>query len=200
MKSVSAVLLLLLWLDISCSEKKKPPVAIPVAIAADTVTDQKFFPVTDFIAGQIKEIGTLPVTPLMITTQKGKEDSVWVKREDIRKFVQPFLHPVIDAINLRDLYLQSSFLDQTINAVTFTYTPVKNIPDSIQLQSWDVYVDPQKGSIQRVYMVKRLAGNPPVTQQLTWQAGHWCKITTISELPGTIPVVREQKLIWDFND
>ena len=45
-------------------------------------------------------------------------------------------------------------MDQTINAVTFSYDPKTRLPDSIKLNHWDIYIDPQKNTVQRIYMVK----------------------------------------------
>jgi len=115
---------------------------------------QSFFPVTEFLLGQLTEIDSLPVTPLKIIIDNDKRDSTWLKKSDIRTFAIPFLSPLIDSISLRDLFAEKSFMDQTINAVTLSYDPVKKLPDSMKLNHWDVYIDPQKGTVQRVYMVK----------------------------------------------
>src|SRR5215216_7867587 len=58
-----------------------------------------FFPVTQYLLGQLKELDSLPVTPLKITSINNKTDSVWLKRSEIRSFAQPFLNPKIDSIS-----------------------------------------------------------------------------------------------------
>jgi len=159
-----------------------------------------FFPVTQYILGQIKELDSLPVTPLKVTTINGKADSVWIKREEIRSFIQPFITPVIDSITLHDYFSEKSFLDQTINAFTFSYEPVKPLPDSIELRRWDIYVDPQSNKVTRIYIVKQTNTTPMKTIQLTWKSGYFCKITTITENGNSDQDVKEQELIWNFNN
>ena len=168
----------------------------------DSTEEAAFFPVTEFIRGELAQIDSLPVTPLKIITVDGKEDSIWMKKKDIRDFAYPFLQPKIDTSNFKNLFSQRSFLDQTINAFTFSYDPIAALPDTLQLRRWDVYIDATKNKVKRIYLLKELNEKSAVTNQtiqLTWTAGHWCKITTISEQENKSPKIREEKMIWDFN-
>lgn len=160
-----------------------------------------FFPVTDFLLGQLSEIDKLPVTPLKININGTKQDSIWLKREDIRKLALPFLHPVIDSASIAKYFIGKSFLDQTINAITFSYDAKTHLPDSIKLIHWDVYIDPQKNDVRRIYMVKEDSIKAAhITTQLTWMANKWFSIRTIIQPPGKEPEVKEEILKWDFNE
>ncbi len=167
----------------------------------NTEEAQSFFPVTDFLLGQINETDSLPITPLKITISGNKRDSVWLKKEDIRKFALPFLHPVIDSISMHNYFTEKSFMDQTINAITFSYEAKTKLPDSIKLNRWDVYLDPQKNKVQRIYLVKEdtiNGGN--VTTQLTWKVNKWCSIRTIVQQPNEDPQIKEEIMKWDFDE
>ena len=160
-----------------------------------------FFPVTDFLLGQLSEIDNLPVTPLKININGKKQDSTWLKREDIRKLAAPFLYPVIDSVFMAKYFAGKSFLDQTINAFTFSYDVKTQLPDSIKLIHWDVYIDPQKNNVQRIYLVKedsKHAAN--ITTQLTWNTNKWFSVRTIIQSPGKEPEVKEEIMKWDFDD
>lgn len=175
---------------------------IPQKVTTDSTEANSFFPVTQFILGELAQVDSLPITPLQITMVDGKEDSVWMKTKDVRIFAQPFLHPKIDTSNLKGLFAQKSFLDQTINAFTFSYDPLSTLPDTMQLKRWDVYIDPQKSKVKRIYMIKEIIKKNTATKQtlqLTWMAGHWCKITTITE-ENNHPKIKEEKMIWNFNE
>lgn len=193
-------LLALLFIIAICTgcENNSPP-TIP---AVKDSTHQTFFPVTDYIRGQLSEIDSLPVTPLKIISTNGKDDSVWVKKEDVRPFAEPFLHPQIDTANLKHLYNQRSFLDQTINAYTFSYDPVDKLPDTLPLIRWDVYIDPEKGTVKRIFIIKEFAemNGSKKTLQLTWFSSRWCKITTITEQEGKQPVIKEETIKWDLRE
>jgi len=180
----------------SChTSKEKEPVT------NKNTEEETFFPVTDFLLGQLKLTESLPVTPLKITISGTKPDSVWLKKEDIRKFAFPFLHPVIDSISMRNYFTEKSFVDQTINAVTFSYDPKTRLPDSMKLNHWDVYIDPQKSTVQRIYIVKEETINGRIiTTQLTWKVNKWCSIRTIIQQPNKDPQVGEEIMKWDFDE
>ncbi len=165
----------------------------------DSEETQAIFPITDFLKGQLHEIDTMPVTPLKTVTAKGKTDSIWLKRESIRVFAAPFLTPVIDSVTMSSYFSEKSFLDQTINAATFSYDVKRKLPDSINLHHWDVYIDPQKGTVQRIYLLKEnTTDSADITTQLTWKANQWCSIRTITQKPGKDPEIKEEKMTWVF--
>jgi hypothetical protein len=171
-------------------------------IAATTVADStNIFPVTSFLRAQLQELDTMPVTPLFVIIKNGKKDSTWMKRPDIRKKAFPFLSPEIDSSTMQSFFKETSFLDQTINAYTFSYDPKKTMPDSIKLTHWDVYMNPQTNSIERIYMVKEMdSANQTTTRQLTWLVNKWYAIRTITQTPGHDAVIKEEKMIWDFDN
>ena len=170
-------------------------------IVNNTGENQSFFPVTEFLLGQLKEIDSLPVTPLKIIIDNDERDSIWLKKNDIRTFAIPFLSPVIDSISMQNFFEEKSFMDQTINAITLSYDPIKKLPDSMKLNHWDVYIDPQKNTVQRIYMVKEeIINGTTVTTQLTWKVNKWCSIRTIEQQLKMVPRVKEQIMKWDLND
>lgn len=189
---------ILVFLFFSCAEQKPQS---SLTTSKDTTEDHSFFPVTEYIRGQLRETENLPVTPLKIITHNGKQDSIWMKKENIRPFAEPFLHPEIDTTNFKNLFSEKSFLDQTINAFTFSYDPIEKLPDTLQLKRWDVYIDPKKNMVKRIYIVKEINKNGILqTVQLTWKANQWCKITTITDQPGKQPDIKEELMKWDFNE
>ncbi len=158
---------------------------------------QRFFPVTDYLEGEVYNIKKSGVNPLKYTTIDGHTDSVWIKIEEVDSVVAEFLQPDIDTTNLIALFSGKSFLDQSLGAATFTYDAVVPLPDSMKLKHWDVYIDPKTNKVTRVFMIKEPAKNK--TLQLTWLSGQSCKITTIgTDANGVMKVEKEEKLIWDF--
>ena len=158
---------------------------------------KSFFPVTSFIKGQLVEIKQKGINPLKITTRNNKQDSVWLKHENLGDEFSVFLTPVIDSTNLTGLFNENKFLDQTINAYTFTYDPLKLLPDSILLQRWDIYIDPESNTVKRIYIVRKTIDHKIL--QLTWQANKSCKIVTIAtDKNGKDYVEKETAIKWDF--
>ena len=193
------VLLLFPFVIFSCSEKK-PQEQVNEGYT-DTTVQKDFFPVTSFLEGQILEMDSLPITPLRLITINDKTDSQWIKREKAKMLLQPFLSPVIAENNLTKFFKENKFNDQTINAITLMYTPSGNIPDSIPLQTWTIYVDPQHQKVSKIFIVKNSRqDNQDIIQQLIWETGKFASITDLAKMPdGNTKVIKQEKIIWDFN-
>jgi len=168
---------------------------------AQTVTPKEeenpnFIRITSFLKGQVVGMRDR-MQPKKYITVNEHTDSSFLKFEDLDNELKDFMHPVIDSANLIPLFTETKFVDQTINAITFTYDPKGSLPDSIPLRHWDVYIDPETGKISRVYMVKKASGNK--TLQLTWETDKGCKITTLkNNTDGTLSVEKEEKISWDY--
>lgn len=182
----------LLWMAAGCGHSAQKNT---ITAAPSDSAKQHIFPLTSFLKGQLIEIDTMPVTPLKIVIQNGRTDSSWLRREDIRKNAAPFLTPRIDSASMTPFFAERAFLDQTINAFTFSYDPKTTLPDSLSIIHWDIYIKPETSSVSRVYIVKK-EGSQHI--QLTWVVNKWYSIRTITEEPGKDPQVTEEKIVWDF--
>ena len=171
----------------------------PEAVAAETKPPEKqmFFPVTSYLKGEIYNIKKSGINPLKYTSVNNHTDSVWLKIEELDAAFREFLQPEIDSLNLVTLFTEESFLDQSINAITLTYDPSVQLPDTMKLKHWDVYIDPDANTIKRVYMVREISKTRSL--QLTWVNNQWCKITTIvTDENGISKIEKEEKITWDF--
>ena len=76
------------------------------------------------------------------------------------------------------------------------------LPDSVSLRRWDVYVDPEKRTITRVYIVKEhsLKNGGHSTEQLTWKSNESFKITLIEDKDNQKSKVSNLEVIWNFKD
>ena len=196
MTKVYSILLSLAFLHICCHSKSKT-----IHAEKENKPAPVFFPVTSYLKGQINALSKSEVTPLKITSFQQHQDSAWLKIPDLPGIAQPFLHPVIDSVNLVKFYKESSFFDQTINAITLSYDPISYQQDPLALKSLVVYIDPKTNNVTRIYIEKVIAtdkGNS--LQQLTWKSDKWFKITTITEHEGSQPDIRDEKVIWNFDE
>lgn len=181
---------------IGCNQKKEDPTPAPSAAVAETPDAiANFFPVTSFLKGQILEIKSIGITPVKKITVRGHTDSAFVKAEELETVFADFLSPVIDTANLKGTFTQKKFLDQTLNAFTFTYDPAERKTDSFAFRHWDVYIDPETNKVTRIYMIKK--AGPAKELQLTWQCGKWCKIVTVN-ISGNGSVEKEEKISWTY--
>jgi hypothetical protein len=168
-------------------------------VLQNTAVEEKpvFFPVTSYLKGQIYEIKEKGITPIKYITINNHTDSVFVTFAGLDEALKEFLHPEIDSVNLTPFFTESKFLDQSINAFTFTYEPKPQLPNYIPFIHWDVYIEPEISKVKRIYLVKKGGGNK--TLQLTWQSNQWCKTTTIiTHADGTSTVEKEEKILWVY--
>jgi hypothetical protein len=187
--NLAASLCLLVSCNNKASEKNTNP---SLENKIDSVGN--FFPVTSFLKGEILSIKTAGVTPVKKTTKGNKTDSLWLKMENLDSTFIDFLNPIIDTANLKTTFEEKKFLDQTINAFTFTYDPIK--ANDFAFTHWDVYVDPESSKVTRIYLVKKI--NEEKTLQLTWQTGKWCKVVTLINNNNKIIIEKEELTYWTF--
>ena len=144
----------------------------------DTVKERpSFFPVGNFIQGQILEIKNKGINPQKITLTGNKIDSSWLKVEQFETEFGEYYSPLIDSIQLSRFFIERKFFDQTLDAITLTYDPVGVLPDSIPWKHWDIYIDPETNLVKRIYLVKKIDSKK--TRQLTWLPGINCRAITI---------------------
>lgn len=170
--------------------------------AAKNITEaapkkENFFPVTNYLKGQLYDIKQRGISPFKYTTINGRTDSVIIKLEETDAYAKEFLEPVIDTANLFSTYTESKFLDKTINAFTFTYELTNPANDSLPLRHWDVYVEPETGKVKRVYMVKKTSNGK--TLQLTWLPAEYFKTVILAaNADGSSNIEKEEKISWNY--
>ncbi|MES2850005.1 MAG: hypothetical protein V4685_13180 [Bacteroidota bacterium] len=189
----------------SCSQNKNNGNATAVNDTTKTpatTENTSFIPVTSILQSELNKLDSVQVTILQITTVNNKQDSAWLPADKVKPKLEGFLFPVIDDKTMAALFKETTFNDEGTEAVTFMYDPKTTLPDSMTLRRWDVYFDPNRNKIRRVYMVKQVKENNILaTQQFTWQTGKWAKIVTINNDKNAVnPVINEIKWIWDLSE
>ncbi|MBU3714755.1 MAG: hypothetical protein FGM46_07375 [Ferruginibacter sp.] len=70
-------------------------------------------------------------------------------------------------------FKETSFYDLTLNKITMTYAPFDNLPESISLRQWILYINPETNLIDKAYIEKQIT--PQKKIQLTWNKGKNCR-------------------------
>lgn len=185
---------------LSCknAEKESAPAAFTPPPESSKDSAENYFPVTNYIYGQIAEIRERGLNPLMLVTQNGRTDSSWLRIEDLDSIFAPFLTPVIDTANFKSLFRETRFEDLSLDAYTWTYEPYNTLPDTLTLKRWDVYVNPSTSKVTRVYWMKQTGEK--TQEQLTWNSGASSKVVHVHEQNGHAVVDKEIIIKWDFNE
>ncbi len=199
MKS-NAFLIISSFIIISCNNTKKTESnnSASTKNASENITDTlvNFFPVTSYLKGEIYTIKNGGITPIKKVTIGNHVDSSWLKMDELENTFVEFITPTIDTANLKGVFEEKKFLDQTLNAFTFTYDPININSNTFSFTHWDVYVDPDNNKVTRIYLVKKVSAEK--TLQLTWQSGKWCKIVTLKNIGEKIIKEKEEKIYWTF--
>ena len=198
MKILSSLLFLMI---LSGCKNKKENTFLTISrgtVMKNTDTTGNFFPVTAFIKGEIKELKNKGETLLKTTFAGSHTDTSWLKSYELDSAFAFFLYPVIDTSNLKKIFTENKFLDRTLNAFTFTYNPVQEVPDSFAFRHWDVYVNPDNGKIKRIYLLKKQTEDTFL--QLTWLSNKFYKIVTIKNISGKTQIIKEVKIYRGYDN
>lgn len=165
----------------------------------DSISEtHSFFPVSNFIKGQVFDISNAGINPILYSSKNSIVDSVWLKQNEIEKAFEEYFSPFIDSSEYALFFSERKFLDESIGAITLSYDSNENTPDSIKWKHWDIYIDPETNLIKRIYLVKKI--NNTKTRQLTWIPGMSCRAITINEdIVNHQSVVEDEKIIkWNY--
>ncbi len=188
----------MLWVFLgSCQSKTASD---GTATAENDLTDStqvsaSFFPVSSFILGQLQEMKS---AGLSINKTFKNEKNTETKSSTIQELMDSLnvlvLHP-IDSIQLVHAFNERKFDDQTIGSITMSYERLKVAADSIPWKNWDVYLDPETGSVKRIYLVEQQGWW--TQRQITWIPGRSCKLVVIREKPDCLkPEIDEITYRW----
>jgi hypothetical protein len=175
-----AYLIFVLWLA-ACGNKKHTPEQEAAA--------QPFFPIADYINGQLQEVKKKDAKIVRYTTINGVTSSKPVEFSDMQKEAAQFTSPDITQPPLSKNYKEASFADQSVPNITLTYSTQNR---SLEIQRVDVILEPDpeaSDKVKTIYFEKQ-KGNRPV--KLLWTADSHFQI--ISNDSGTTIV----KYVWNL--
>ncbi|HUC82296.1 MAG TPA: hypothetical protein VMR70_15430 [Flavisolibacter sp.] len=179
-----------LCLFVGCKSKKdnKPGVS-----AAD------FFPVNDYLNGQIAQLDTSLYTFLKIETVDGRSDTTAIRNTDVKTYAKDFKElPDLSDSDIKDDYSVDKFFDDIQNGFVFTYTTKEDHP----VQQQQVTVEPafnEKGQndIRSVFVdLWQSEDGVTVRKRMMWEATNFY-ITTTTEAEGQPQKTKTTKIIWN---
>jgi hypothetical protein len=181
----------------SCKNHSSPN-AITAAVHKDSIQEQSFFPVTDFIGGQIKMIDSLqlPLSKSVTTGRKTQLESISDK--EFKTLAINFLKPDINDSVIRKYYTETSVADQSIPSVTLTYSTNNT---GLPIQKINVFIKPdpvKNDKVSAIYIEKIFSNaDTSISQRLYWKTDKSFQIITEKKLGHTIFPAEQIKVIWD---
>jgi hypothetical protein len=196
MKKTGFLFLTLATICCACHDQPAPLEKQPAAKAEK----KNFFPVADYLKSEINDVDSLPVGILKYHTVQGKTDSAYIHLDEFHRLAGEFLPAELTDSVFSTLFSESSFMDQTTQAVTFTYEPLQG---TRELRRVDVLASPGASTdkVKSIYMEKTInRGDTTVIEKMFWKAKRSFRIISIAQKNDQQPVTSELKVVWDDRD
>ncbi|CAN5679541.1 hypothetical protein BH10BAC3_BH10BAC3_02720 [soil metagenome] len=177
----------------ACKQHKQPSSAIQ---KTDSIKQEALYPFPQYIQSQIAYVDSATLGIEMIVYENGtKKDSGFITREIFRQLASQFMDPDPNEKKWRSQYEETSFLDLSINTITFSITS-KN--EKSPLQVADILLNPDNKQVKYLVLKKREQKNSVLeTTNLMWTHNMNFQISTSSISEDGKENTRVVKVIWD---
>ena len=179
---------LILAAIVSCKDNTTSASNLP----ADTTVKQ-FFPVQEFLLGEIRYVDSLPVGILKYTTTGKRIDSGYIKMPEFKQLAYEFLSAELEEGMFEEQFDEVSFFDHGTKYATFNYSPKNN---NTEIKRVDVIAsrEGEFDKINSIYIEKNNGASP--LKKLYWKAGRHFQIIR-EDSAGKQSVT---KVVWNFWD
>ena len=178
---------------ISCGNNND---SIPSAqVPNDDTTEKVYFPVQEFLLGEISYVDSLPVGIMKYTTTGNRVDSGYIKTPEFRALAYEFLSSDLEEERFMENFEEVSFYDQGTRYATFNYTP-KLL--NTEIKRVDVISAPgsQYDKVNSIYIEKKATNADGELRKLYWKAGRHFQIIR-EDSTGKQVII---KVVWNFWD
>ena len=169
----------------------------PVQERKEAEAPKSYFPVQDYIRGEIKLIDSTPVGILRKFTSASRKDSGFISSPEFHQLAGEFTSDQLSKSALEKGYTESAFNDQTTGYFTMTYLPVDA---SAPFRRIDVLVKPGQPAdrVNSIYLEKEYTqGDTLINEKLLWKANSNFRITKEKKYKDQNPAVEQLSVIWD---
>jgi hypothetical protein len=185
----STLILIFVCLISSCAHKKSEKTT-----ADKSDVDASFFPVGNYLLGDIESIKHQGISPKYVHVKNGIHDSTFTQLQQIDSCLSDFLHPMIDSISLYSMVKETKFYDESIESFTLSYDVQNAYFKKTTWRKWDVYINPETQKVDRLFLVK--TNSDSTIAQLTWIPKSFAKIVIINNQNSSI--VEEKTFFWNY--
>lgn len=162
-----------------------------------TAASANFFPVKDFLQGEIAKVDSLPVGIKRYRSSAAVNDSGYIQRDEFRKLAAEFLPAALSDSIFKKEFKETSFIDKTTGGATFFYNTSNN---DLQLRRVDVVTETTDtyDKIKSIYLEKMYEqGDSSVTKKLFWNPEREFQVITQVSVKAEDPETELVKVVWD---
>ena len=179
------------FIFVSCKNKQEKKRDIPVA---------DFFPVKDYINGQVAKLDTSAYSFQKMETLDGISDTSTIKNKEVKQFAKDFIElPDISSKEIKDDYEINHLYDEELEAFAFTFTTKEDHP----IKSEHVVVEPMpnaegKNDIKSIFVdMWQTNANTAIRKNLFWEANKSFQVTTTTEPEGGKASTKRVRIVWN---
>jgi len=187
-------MVLIVFLLFGCEDENKKAEAPPAALPEEK---KNFFPVLDYLKGEVAYVDSFPLRIMTFSTRNGHTDSGYIQITEFDRLAREFLDPALDTASMEKDFTENSFLDQTSQSLTFTYSK-KN--GSAGIKRIDVLAaqDPAYDKVKSVYIEKvNTQNDTTVVKKMFWKPKRNFQVITIIQPPHQPDITNKLKVVWD---
>lgn len=202
MKNHLFSLIVLILILNSCKNKEESPSTGPESTAkADSPEVKSYLPVLDFVKAEIRNVDSFFAGIRKITIRDGKTvDSTYISSEEFHKLAAEFETNELSKEFLEQHYEETSFMDHSTQAVTFTYSTEEH---QLPIKRIDLLTTEVNGidKMKSLFVEKVInSGDTAIVKRLLWKAGKNFLLVTQSSIGQKQPVVSQVKVVWDNSE
>jgi hypothetical protein len=167
--------------------------------AKDTVK-KDFLPVIDLLKSEIAAVDSFPMLIRKYELEGSRKDSSVLTVAEFDRIAREFILPGLDSAYFTSHFSESSFLDQSTDMSTFTYSTNDT---GYGLKRVDVLL--KHGStgdkLNSIYM-ETISGaqDSSVMRKMSWKAGRNFSILQIRRPKGVPESIRQTLVVWDTRE
>jgi hypothetical protein len=179
-----AVVLLLIT---ACKNKKK-----------NAEDNSQYFPILSFLKSQVAQVDTTLFAIKKLVKRDSTWDTIYVRREDFRKEVTPFLEiPDLTDKKYKDDFTETKIFDESLNKAILTYTPI-DADEATRREEVVIQPDMQNGDkVYSIYATQSFVKKDSIIQKnLFWQVDNYCEMITIAQKKDGKEKVEHIRIIW----
>ena len=183
-----------------CSCRSKPSVTIVSDAKHADTAKKNYLPVDDYLKAEIAYVDSFPLRLMKYHTENGKTDSGIITTPLFDQIAKEFLLPGLDSSFFEKNFEENSFMDQTTNLVSFTYSTKDT---GYGLKRVDVLLSQGAGvsKLNSIYM-ESISGNNDSTKisKLSWKAGKNFRILYIIKPKNGQESTSQTIVTWDSSE
>jgi len=183
----------------ACSNPSPSNNAVKTAGTDSSAAPQDFFPVPDYIGGQVKIIDSLKLPISKTVTINNRPVLSAATDTELGELARQFREPDINDPALKKQYTQTSIADQSVPSITLIFSTVDT---SLVIQKINVYIQPDPVKSDRVtgiYIEKHFNRNDTgYNQKLYWKTDKNMQIITEKKVKGNSLPMEQTKISWGY--